>query len=78
VPFHELEHKLLQKQLGVSKIEKFFLMSLRVFNHIVYFVIPNILESIRAERHYKKWAQSNLKAEYKTCWLNQRYDPAGC
>lgn len=64
VPFHELEHKLLQKQRGVSKIEKFCLMSLRVFNHIIYFVIPNILESIREERHYKKWAQSNLKAEY--------------
>jgi hypothetical protein len=63
VPFHELEHKLLQKQRGVSKIEKFFLMSLRVFNHIVYFVIPNILESIREERHYKKWAQSTLKTE---------------
>jgi hypothetical protein len=66
VPFHELEHKLLQKQGGVSKMEKFFLMSLRVFNHIVYFVIPNILESIREERHYKKWAQRCLKTEQES------------
>jgi hypothetical protein len=63
VPFHELEHKLLQKQHGVSKITKFFLMSLRVFNHIVYFVIPNILESVREERHYRKWVLNTLKAD---------------
>ena len=63
VPFHDLEHKLLEKRRGVSKTEKFFLMSLRVFNHIVYFVIPNILESIREERHYKRWAQSHLNAD---------------
>lgn len=63
VPFQELEHKLLQDRQGVSKLEKFFLMSLRVFNHIVYFVIPNILESVREERCYKKWAQNTLKAD---------------
>ena len=71
VPFHELEHKLLQKQRGVSKTEKFFLMSLRVFNHIVYFVIPNILESIREERHYKKWAQNNLKTKHDSVKLGK-------
>jgi hypothetical protein len=53
VPFHEFEHHLLQHDKGVSKMEKFFLMFLRVFNHIVYFVIPNIIETMREEGQYK-------------------------
>ncbi|UCG08950.1 MAG: hypothetical protein JSV83_10005 [Desulfobacterales bacterium] len=55
VPFQRFEHQLLQQRAGVSKLEKCILMFLRVFNHIVYFVIPNILETIREERHYRKW-----------------------
>jgi hypothetical protein len=64
VPFHELEHKILHEHQGVSKTKKWVLMSLRVFNHIVYFVIPNILETIREERQYKKWTQNSLATEY--------------
>jgi hypothetical protein len=33
-------------------------MFLRVFNHIVYFVIPDILETMREEGFHKKWADS--------------------
>jgi hypothetical protein len=60
IPFQQFEYKLLQNTGGVSKIEKFVLMFLRVFNHIVYFVIPNILESIREEGQYRKWTQNGL------------------
>jgi hypothetical protein len=68
VPFQRFEHKLLQNENGVSKPEKCILMFLRVFNHIVYFVIPNILETIREEGHYKKYIKNEkLSAD----------DPAG-
>jgi hypothetical protein len=60
VPFQRFEHKLLQKKAGVSKLEKSMLMFLRVFNHIVYFVIPNILETIREEGHYRKWVVGDV------------------
>jgi hypothetical protein len=58
VPFQRFEHRLLQGSSGVSKLEKCFLMFLRVFNHIVYYVIPNILETIREEGHYRKWSKN--------------------
>lgn len=58
VPFYRFEQKLLQNRAGVSKLEKCILMFLRVFNHIVFFVIPNILETVREEGHYRKWTQN--------------------
>lgn len=61
VPFQRFEHKLLQNRAGVTRLEKGILMFLRVFNHIVYFVIPNILETIREERHYRKWMATEAK-----------------
>lgn len=63
IPFQDLEQILLVKAGGVSKIEKFALMFLRVFNHVVFFVIPNIVETMREEAQYKKWAESSLKSE---------------
>jgi hypothetical protein len=62
VPFQNFEQNLLQSKHGVSKLEKSFLMFLRVFNHIVYFVIPNILETVREEWQYKKWAERSFKS----------------
>ncbi len=50
LPLQTLEYKLLQNRRGVSGAEKIVLMFLRVFNHIVYFVIPNILEVVSEER----------------------------
>lgn len=49
IPFHRFEYRLLRKNRGVSLPEKSALMFLRVFSHILYFVIPNILEVIREE-----------------------------
>jgi len=66
IPFQDFEQNLLKKTNGVSKIEKFVLMFLRVFNHIVFFVIPNIIETIREEAHYKKWAESSLRSASST------------
>ncbi len=62
VPFQRFEQKLLQSSSGVTKLEKCLLMFLRVFNHIVYFVIPNILETMREEGHYRKWLKSGKTA----------------
>lgn len=52
LPFQHFEQNLLRSRNGVSRIEKFLLMFLRVFNHIVFFVIPNILEVLREEGQY--------------------------
>lgn len=49
IPFHRLEQHLLFSRRGVKTGEKIALMFLRVFGHIFYFVIPNILEVIREE-----------------------------
>lgn len=56
IPFHDFEQNLLKNKSGVAKIEKVALMFLRVFNHIVYFVIPNILEALREEGRFRQWA----------------------
>jgi hypothetical protein len=59
VPFREFEESLLNHRAAVSRNEKVALMFLRVFNHIVYFVIPNILETIREEGFYRDLAGKN-------------------
>jgi hypothetical protein len=50
IPIHRLEDRLLQQSRGVSLLEKSILMFVRVFIHIIYFVIPDILEVLREER----------------------------
>ena len=62
IPFQDFEEGMLNTTTGVSKIEKWALMFLRVFNHIVFFVIPTILETMREEAQYKKWVDSSLRA----------------
>ena len=52
IPMQSFERQLLQNQGGVTMTQKMFLMALRVFNHIVYYVIPNILEVVREERQF--------------------------
>lgn len=49
IPFDQLEQRLLRRTGGIATGEKYLLMFIRVFNHIVYFVIPNILEVMREE-----------------------------
>ena len=62
IPFQDFEQGLLNTTTGVSKIEKWILMFLRVFNHIVFFVIPTIVETLREEAQYKKWVASSVTA----------------
>jgi len=54
IPFDRLEQRLLQGRRGISAGEKYLLMFLRVFNHIVYFVIPNLLEVMREEALWRR------------------------
>jgi len=62
IPFQDFEQNMLNTTSGVSKIEKWVLMFLRVFNHIVFFVIPTIVETMREEAQYKKWVDASVKA----------------
>jgi hypothetical protein len=71
IPFQQFEYKLLQNAAGVSKIEKFILMFLRVFTHIVYFVIPNILESLREEGQYRRWVKDELDSDARSSGLQK-------
>ena len=61
IPFQDFEQGLLNTTTGVSKIEKWSLMFLRVFNHIVFFVIPTIVETMKEEAQFKKWVDSSEK-----------------
>jgi hypothetical protein len=54
LPFHTFERQLLKRAEGVTRTEKKLLMAIRVFNHIVYDVIPNILEVIREELPHRR------------------------
>lgn len=56
IPFHRIENRLLRQSRGVSLLEKSALMFVRVFNHIIYFVIPDILEVLREERIFAEIA----------------------
>lgn len=51
IPFAAFEQRLLARRDGVSRLEKCLLMFVRVFNHIVFVVIPDIVEVVREERN---------------------------
>ncbi|MDJ0808450.1 MAG: hypothetical protein QNJ48_03025 [Desulfobacterales bacterium] len=53
IPFGRLEQHLLRSARGVASWEKKVLMAVRVFNHITFFVIPNLLEVVREERPFE-------------------------
>ena len=53
IPFGRLEQHLLTGARGVAPWEKKALMAVRVFNHITFFVIPNLLEVVREERPFE-------------------------
>lgn len=50
IPFHRMENRLLSRPGGVGLIQKSGLMFARVCIHVIYFVIPDILEVLREER----------------------------
>ncbi len=50
VPLGSFERRLLTQTHGVTPMQKKALMALRVFNHIAFTVIPDILEVLREEQ----------------------------
>jgi len=58
IPFDRMEQGLLRRERGISTGEKYLLMFIRVFHHIVYFVIPNILEVMREEALLRRISES--------------------
>jgi len=50
LPFKEYENYLLRRFKGISLFEKILLIITRVFNHIIYYVAPNILRVIKEEK----------------------------
>jgi hypothetical protein len=50
LPLERAETALLRSGRPVSPVRKGALMALRVFNHVTFFVIPEILEIVREER----------------------------
>jgi hypothetical protein len=72
VPFHRIENRLLQKSTGITIVEKSALMFLRVFSHILYFVIPNILEVIREERVFSIITGRKKNSDSETLTIRSR------
>jgi len=74
IPFDRLEQRLLRRAGGISAGEKYLLMFIRVFNHIVYFVIPNILEVMREEALLRMVSEnaSSPSGTRRMCFLARR------
>lgn len=58
IPFSALEQAVLKSESGVSQSQKMALMFLRVFNHIVFFVIPGTMEVVREEGRFHRRPQA--------------------
>ncbi len=65
IPFGRFEQRLLKNTRGVTAWEKKILMALRVFNHITFFVIPDLLEVIREERPFESLRLNQTAAHKK-------------
>jgi len=63
IPFHRMENRLLNQSGGVSLIQKSTLMFARVCIHVIYFVIPDIMEVLREERILKQIMGRQASAE---------------
>jgi hypothetical protein len=50
LPLQRIETRLLRHPAGVGALEKRVLMAVRVFNHVLYAVLPAILDVLREER----------------------------
>ncbi len=50
IPFRQIEARLLTQIHGLSLPQKAVVMLLRVFNHLLFFIMPQVLEAIREEQ----------------------------
>lgn len=62
IPFASMETNLLQNPRGVSRMEKVMLMGLRVFNHVLFAVMPEIVQVIFEEIRFNRHVYKNQKA----------------
>ena len=54
IPFGQIEARLLTRIDGLSLPQKAVVMLLRVFNHLLFFIMPQVLEAIREEQQTQK------------------------
>ncbi len=54
IPFRQIEARLLTRVDGLSLPQKATVMLLRVFNHLLFFIMPQVLEAIREEQQTQK------------------------
>lgn len=54
IPFRQIEARLLTQVHGLSLPQKALVMLLRVFNHLLFFIMPQVLEAIREEQQTLK------------------------
>ncbi len=70
IPVHTIEKNILRDRSGVTRKKRYLLMFLRVFSHILFFVIPNILEVVREERPFSSFPEglhpSNDQVKYRS------------
>ena len=65
IPFNRFEQHLLRDASGVAAWEKKLLMTVRVFDHITFFVIPDLLEVVREERPFASRRLNQTAAKRK-------------
>ena len=65
IPTAALEARLLRNVTGVGTLQKIMLMALRVFNHVVFAVMPEILQTVTEELRFNGYI-------YKTGAKNER------
>lgn len=59
IPFAAIETRLLKNTRGVSKTEKVLLMAMRVFNHVLFAVMPEIVQAAWEELRFNKYMYKN-------------------
>ena len=61
IPFRQIEARLLTQIHGLSLPQKAVVMLLRVFNHLLFFIMPQLLEAIREEQQMQNRAPIGFK-----------------
>lgn len=69
IPTAAMEAYLLRSVTGVNTLQKILLMALRVFNHVVFAVMPEILQAVTEELRFNSYIyKTGTKIKYRR-WL---------
>lgn len=68
VPFAALETRLLRDPRGVTRCEKFLLMALRVFNHVLFDVMPDIVQAVGEEMRFALHDRRRRRVRRRPFW----------